>query len=72
MNGLTIQLLENEDDTEHLPPFFCFSRRELIDFDDAKKAIKNLRKRRPKKWQAAEKISARIDADMVPQHTPFL
>ncbi|MFJ2891863.1 SIR2 family protein [Streptomyces sp. NPDC087305] len=72
MNGLTLLLLEDEEDTEHLPLFFCFSRRDLLDFNKAKKAIKNLRKRRPKKWQAAADISARIDADMVPQHTPFL
>jgi hypothetical protein len=68
----TLLLLEDEADTEHLPPFFCFSRRDLLDFDDAKKAIKSLQKRRHKEWQAAARISAKIDADMVPQHTPFL
>ncbi|GLW49211.1 hypothetical protein Stsp02_48720 [Streptomyces sp. NBRC 14336] len=72
LNGLTLLLLEDEQQADLLPLFFCFTRKDLNSVNDARKSIKTLRKRRPKVWQAAMEISDKMAVDMIPRHTPFL
>ena len=66
-----ISLLLEEDDPEP-PTFFCFTSQALYDIEDARRAVRNLRRRNKDAWMKARQISQNCGPDTIPFHAPFL
>jgi hypothetical protein len=59
---------EAEEDLPLPPPYFCFSKKVLLDVEDVKKSAKSLKRRDPKAWKFAKKLSNSAGANYIPQH----